>query len=122
LGKTSFERLMLETYSRLRRWRLYIPAVAKAARDLLGPNTKVYVAGGAAENRLTVLSDIDVVIVSDKIPGNEKAKLRLRLDIRDLAVSRYGLPWDYPVDIHLYNTEEFREARKKYRKLVEIEP
>ena len=120
MRRLSLEELMLSIYARLRKWRSYVPAIAKAARDLLGPDTRVYVAGGAAEDRLTVLSDIDVVIVSDRVPGDERAKLRLRLDIRELAVARYGLPWDYPVDIHLYNTKEFREARRRYRKLIEL--
>ena len=113
--------LLVWLYLRLLQWRRYAPAVARAALDLL-EDAKVYVAGGAAEGRLTVLSDIDFVIVSSRVPRDEKGRLELRLDIRDRAVSAYGLPWDYPVDIHLYTPEEFEEARRRYRRLVEVEP
>ncbi len=118
--KPSLEKLLVETYLRLRRWRRYVPAVARAARDLLGPDTRVYVVGGAAEGRLTVLSDIDIVIVSRNVPRDERRKLHLKLDIRDRAVTLYGLPWDYPVDIHLYNEEEFSHAKRYYRKMIEV--
>lgn len=118
--KLSLEKLLVELYRRLRQWRLYVEAVAKATRDLLGPDTRVYVVGGAAENRLTVLSDIDIVVVSKNVPRDEKKKLYLRLDIRDRAVTLYGLPWDYPVDIHLYDEEEFEKAKKRYRRMIEI--
>lgn len=78
-------------------------------------------AGGAAEDRLTVLSDIDVVIVSPRVPGDPVERRRMALEVRDLAVTRYGLPWDYPVDLHLYTPEEFLEARRLYRRLVPVE-
>ena len=112
------ERLLVERLRRLRMWRRYVPAVARAARDLLGPETRVYVAGGAAEDRLTVVSDVDIVVVSPRVPRDGRGKLHLALDIRDLAVTRYGLPWDYPVDLHLYTPEEFREARRHYPRLI----
>jgi len=117
---SSLEELLVELLRRLRRWRRYVPAVARAARDLLGPDIRVYVVGGAAEDRLTVLSDVDVVIVSPRVPRSPREKLRLALDVRERAVARYGLPWDYPVDIHLYTPEEFEEAKKYYGRLVEI--
>ena len=113
-------RLLLEELRRLLQWRRYVPAVARAARELLGPGTRVYVAGGAAEDRITILSDIDVVIVSPGVPRDPVERRRAALEIRDLAVTRYGLPWDYPVDLHLYTPEEFREARRLYRRLVPV--
>jgi len=59
---------------------------------------------------LTVLSDIDVVIVSPAVPRNSAEKRRLAIEIREVAVTRYSPPWDYPVDLHLYSLEEFGEA------------
>ena len=67
-----------------------------------------------------MLSDIDIVVVSRSVPGSEAGKQRLRLEVRDRAVTRYGLPWDYPVDIHLYSEEEFRAARGRYHRMIEI--
>ncbi|BES81557.1 nucleotidyltransferase domain-containing protein [Pyrodictium abyssi] len=83
-------------------------------------DVRVYVAGGAAEGRLTVLSDIDVVVVSPAVPEEAPRKRRLAIEIRDVAAERYGLPWDYPVDLHLYSPGEFREARRRYGRLVEV--
>lgn len=119
--KPSMAKLLLWVYRRLLQWPRYVPAVWRAARDLLGEDVEVYVAGGAAEGRLTVLSDIDVVIVSPRVPREGRERVRLTLEIRDAAVTRYGLPWDYPVDLHLYTPEEWVEARRRYGRLVRVE-
>ena len=119
-GRPSLLGLLVETYLRLLRWRSYAEAVARAARDLLGPDTRVYVVGGAAEGRLTVLSDIDIVVVSSRVPASPRERRRLRLGIRERAVNQYGLPWDIPVDIHLYTPEELEKARRYYKRLVEV--
>ena len=47
-------------FEHLKRWRDYALKVAKAARDVLG-DVRVYVVGGVAEGRTTVLSDIDIL-------------------------------------------------------------
>ena len=118
---SSLEPILIEIFRRLKRWREYVPAVAKAAKDLLGPQTRVYVVGGAAEDRLTISSDVDVLIISPKVPRDGRGKLRLALNIREVAVDRYGLPWNYPVDLHLYRPEEFERLKKLYGKMVKIE-
>jgi hypothetical protein len=46
-------------FKHLRKWREYAVAVMKAARDLI-PGARVYVVGGVAEDRTTVLSGIDI--------------------------------------------------------------
>ncbi|RLE83814.1 MAG: hypothetical protein DRJ67_11595 [Thermoprotei archaeon] len=44
------------------------------------PGAEVYLAGGAAEGRLTVLSDIDVLIVPPEKPGFSQAiEIRVRV-------------------------------------------
>jgi len=102
-------------------WPRYVPAVAKAARDILGDEARVYVVGGAAEDRLTVLSDIDIAVVAPRVPASHRERRRLALTIRARAVDAYGLPWDYPVDIHVYTPEEFEEARRRYyKRIVEV--
>ena len=103
----------------LSEWRQAVNKLVEILRRLY-PSAQVYLFGGAAENRLTVLSDIDIVVVSKNAPCDERKKLYLRLDIRDRAVTLYGLPWDYPVDIHLYSEEEFEKAKKHYRRMIEI--
>jgi len=56
------------------RWKMYlgviVEAVARAA-----PGARAYLTGGAAEGRLTALSDVDVVVVLQlHIVGPESAK------------------------------------------------
>ena len=100
----------------LRMWREAAGAVARAARDL-DPLAEVYVVGGAAEGRLTVLSDVDVVVVPSEALESEGLK-GFRRAIYARAVDLYGLPWDYPVEIHMMAREEFEEAFAKRGKRV----
>ncbi|MFN4046420.1 MAG: nucleotidyltransferase domain-containing protein [Acidilobaceae archaeon] len=93
----------------LREWRRYARIVAEAARSLL--ESEVYVVGGAAEGRLTVLSDIDIVIVVGwSLTDSERR--RIKADILWAAVER-GLPLDYPVEIHIASHEELKEYLKR---------
>lgn len=112
------DKYMIRRLAALRRWREFVEAVARAAKDLLGEGVEVYVVGGAAEGRLTALSDIDVVIVTPKAPLSWRDRLWLAVDIRDRAYTSYGLPLDYPVDIKVMTPEEFAKARERYYKRV----
>jgi len=47
----------------LLRWRKYLEILVEAVKEVLGEDAEVYIFGSAAENRLTVDSDIDVAIV-----------------------------------------------------------
>lgn len=48
----------------LKRWREYSSIVARAAKNILGDKLEsIYVVGGVAEDRITVYSDIDIVVV-----------------------------------------------------------
>jgi len=92
----------------LRVWREAVKAVARAVKDL-DPLAEVYVVGGAAENRLTVLSDIDIVVIPSR-PLDSEAANRLRREVYARVTDFYNLPWDYPVEIHVMQREEFEEA------------
>ena len=104
----------------LRMWREAAKVLAKAARDL-DPSVEVYVVGGAAEGRLTVLSDVDIIIVPNKsLDALSLNELRRKVYAR--AVDLYNLPWDYPVEIHVLTREEFEEAfTKRGKKTVKVE-
>ena len=104
----------------LRTWREAVKAVARAVRDL-DSSAEVYVVGGAAEDRLTVLSDIDVIVVPSRVLDDTSLnKLRRTIYVR--AVDFYNLPWDYPVEIHILMKREFDEVfTKKNKKIVRIE-
>jgi len=94
----------------LKKWREYAKKIAKAARDIV-PEAKVYVIGGAAENRLTVLSDIDILIIVPK----KAMKKHLTTNILEKAINTYQLPWDAPVEIHI--VEEGKNNMYKGKKI-----
>ncbi len=117
---TRLAKYMYNTYKRLREWRLYIKAISKAARSVVGDNVEIYVFGGAAENRLTALSDIDVAVVLPYEPS-PKERLKLKQDILIKAIDEYGLPWDYPIELHVVGPERFKEI-KRYSKVIQVWP
>lgn len=106
-------------FQHLRRWRDYAERVARAARELV-PGSRVYVVGGVAEGRVTVLSDIDVLVVvpRPRLGGGERRRLAVQILVR--AIEAHGLPWDAPVEIHVAGTEE---AQRYLRgRAVEVGP
>jgi predicted nucleotidyltransferase len=96
-------------FEHLRRWREYAESIARAARDILGEAVEVYVIGGVAEGRTTVLSDIDILIVADMLPRDRK---RLYGEILERAIDVYGLPWDAPVELHITDKKRAEEYLK----------
>jgi len=117
--REGWARAALERFELLKRWREYVPVVARACREVLGDCClRVYVVGGAAEDRLTVLSDIDVVIVMKSPPGDRlSALLEVRRRAREL-----GLGDEVPLDLKLVTVEEFEELKRRgfFRKVVEV--
>ncbi len=62
--REGWPRYALERYSLLKKWRNLVDIVARACKEVLSDEcVGVYVVGGIAEGRPTVLSDIDVVVV-----------------------------------------------------------
>ncbi len=110
----------LERYSLLRRWRELAAIVAAACREVLSESClEVYVVGGAAEGRLTALSDIDVVAVLDR-PVRGPEALDLIVGIMEAAMDM-GLPEEAPIDLKLLSTEEFEALRgRAYRAAVRV--
>ena len=102
----------------LRKWRHYVSLLARSVRELL-PGAEVYVFGGAAEDRLTVLSDVDVLVVVDR-ELNQREKWKLKADIIWNA-TKYGFPWDYPVDLHIVSRRELPRYLRHAKKLVRVE-
>ena len=78
----------------LSRWREYVTLIAEAVKAV-APQAKVYLVGGAAEGRLTVLSDVDVLVVLPKRLGFEEAV-------------ELGLPPYAPVELHIIGEDDLR--------------
>jgi len=106
-------------FEHLRRWWEYAERMVRAAKDL-PPGAEVYVIGGVAEGKVTVLSDIDVLIaVPGRTLSSEELK-RLLVDILLRAVDLYRLPWDAPVEVHVADARTLRLYGKTCRVAVRV--
>lgn len=94
----------------LLRWREYLEALVRSARELFGEGVEVYVFGSAAEGKLTVDSDIDVALVIGEVPRSGLERARLIDRLWEMMESR-GVPWWYPFEIHLLTREELALLR-----------
>ncbi|MBO3809951.1 MAG: nucleotidyltransferase domain-containing protein, partial [Candidatus Brockarchaeota archaeon] len=87
-----------------RNWRFWSQKTAEAAKRLLGP-CEVYVFGSVVKGQATGASDIDILIVSNKLPKDCKGRGNLKAKIEEEA----GLPLYHPFEIHLATDEEAKE-------------
>ncbi|MET1128862.1 MAG: nucleotidyltransferase domain-containing protein [Thermoproteota archaeon] len=111
-------RYMVERLRMLGDWRRYARIIAKAACQVI-PGARTYVFGSAASGNLTSLSDVDVLV---ELPREVKPleRLELKLSVFEKAVE-LGLPWDYPVDLHVAGPAEAAWYKGR-SKIVEIWP
>jgi predicted nucleotidyltransferase len=75
--------------------------------------------GGVAENRITVYSDIDIVIgIGSRAYKNIEAIVEIKHRAKDI-----GLPLEAPIDIKIATEDKFRESLGKlYRSVIDITP
>ena len=100
----------------LRAWRDAVRAIVESVREL-GIDAEVYVVGGAAEGRLTVLSDVDVLVC---LRGRGLDVRRVKKAILFNAMDRHGLPWDYPIDLHVLDEAGCVEFLRMCRKPIRV--
>lgn len=88
-------------------------AVKSAAERILG-DIRVYLFGSVAEGKDTPSSDIDIMVVSSRIPksAGERAKVISRI------LEEVGL--DAPLEVHLVSPEEEAWYLRFVKKRVEI--
>ena len=79
-----------------------------------------FIVGGVAEERTTIYSDIDLLIILRG--GGLKEKKKLYRKILERAIDVYGLPWDAPVELHIVDEREAEEYLKLSKKIVKIIP
>ncbi len=87
-------------FQHLRRWREYVEVVARAVRDLV-PEAEIYVIGSVVEGKVTVYSDIDILVIIPNKTLNGESRKNLAVEILEKAIEHYGLPWDAPIEIHV---------------------
>ena len=94
----------------LMEWRKHVRLACKAVKNVI-PNAEIYVIGGAAEDRLTVRSDIDILVVLPCTPTfNEAIELRSRI-LEEAG--KLGLPLYAPIELHIVGREELKKYVKK---------
>jgi len=93
------------------RWREYLPHLVDAVGKILGEEVELYVIGSAVERRLTIDSDIDVVVITGEVPKPDLKRAQILSEIwREMEEK--GVPWWYPFKIHLMAREEFEILEK----------
>ena len=82
-------------------WKVWAKKVANAAKTIM-PDARVYVFGSVISGEATGGSDIDMLIVSQNIPGKALEQSGIKVKIEDMA----GLPIYHPFEIHLATRDE----------------
>lgn len=97
----------------LTRWTEYINVIVEAIERAV-PGSQVYLTGGAVEGRLTVLSDIDIIVALEHRPSFNEA-----VDIRVKIMEEFDkaeIPPYLPLDIHIVGVDDL----KRYRTLIPL--
>jgi len=97
----------------------YAVKIAKATRNMV-PDAQVYVIRGVAENKLTIYSDIDILVAPPTRTLNDDLVKKLKVEIYTRAMDNYNLPWDAPVEIHIADAKTIEKYMKTCRKLIPI--
>jgi predicted nucleotidyltransferase len=84
------------------------------------PDAQVYVIGGVAENKVTIYSDIDILVALPTRTLNDDLVKKLKVEIHTRAMDNYNLPWDAPVEIHIADAKTIEKYMKMRRKLIPI--
>ena len=97
--------------SMLRGWRRVVKEVVKVVKEIY-PSAEIYLAGGAAEDRLTALSDIDILVVF-----KERREERAEILAKIWEKLENTFPLYYPLEIHILDSHELEKIRGKKVKL-----
>ncbi len=78
-------------------------------------DAEVFVFGSVVEGKHTPASDIDILVVSEKMPARQSERARLR------AMVFREIDFFAPFEIHLVNPEEFEWYRRFVKKMVRVD-
>jgi len=92
----------------LRRWKLVVELTGEAVSELY-PEAEVYLLGGAAEGRLTALSDVDVAVVFERpLSLEERAEVASKIWEK---IEERGVPPYYPLHLAVLSKSELEKLR-----------
>ncbi len=104
MGRKLRSRLLL-----LREWRSVVRKVASIVGELY-PDAKVYLIGGVAEGRATVLSDVDLVVAFERsLSMEERAEALARI----WESIEEEVPMYYPLEILILGASELSRIKGK---------
>lgn len=106
-------KIQAERLKELLGWRRYLPYLVEAVKQVFGEEAEIYVIGSAVEGKLTVDSDIDVLVVVRELPrsGLERARI---IDRVWRIMEGKGVPWWYPFEIHLVTRRDLEILEERY--------
>ncbi len=114
---TVFMEAALHRVKMLQEWRTWVQRIARAAKELL-PDAQVYVIGSTIRGDHVGGSDVDILIISEEIPG----KAIERAEIKAIIEEKLNLPSYHPFEIHLLTPQEaepyLRRAKQYILKIV----
>ncbi len=85
----------------VREWRSWINKVVEVVKELF-PDAEVYLIGSVAEGRAVGASDVDLLVVSSRVPTRPREIAEVKVIIEEKA----GLPPYSPLEIHFALPEE----------------
>ena len=99
----------------LSRWRRVATTVAAVVKRLY-PEAEAYLVGGAAEGRLTVLSDVDIVVaLPEPMPKEARAAVVARIWEE---LEKAGIPPYYPLHIIVVTRTELEKLKGRKVRLA----
>jgi len=106
--------ILIKRAEMVRNWREYINSIVEAVKSVL-PDSKIYVFGSVVKGESTGGSDVDILVVSERIPRNNLERAGLKIRIEELS----NLPPYHPFEFHLADREEGEWYFKRIKELIE---
>ncbi len=107
--------VLLERARMLSEWKLWISKVTEAVRRIV-PGAEVYVIGSVARGDAIASSDLDLLIISDRVPETSRKRAELIVRIEEEA----KLPLHHPIEFHLIQNKERSKYLRKYSTYIRL--
>jgi hypothetical protein len=111
--KKSFVQILKEVWEEKKKffenYRFYCQKIKREAENFLGP-CRVLVFGSIVKGKFTPRSDIDVLIISEKLPESQKERGEIRTKIKS-TIGSFS-----PFQIHLATPKEYESWYQKFIK------